>query len=539
MSDEIRKIKPTDTYRNPLIMNPEAADNEMSRPLFLGGLSEQHTAIFETAMVFAKLNQMRNDVAQGQEVPKSYLNSMEVKYEELCQKHFENVTQEELGPTLLNYFGFIKRVRDSLLSKGEYDEALKVENLINTVEHSQAGRIGLVAPVPVKANKSGSTRERMRRSVLKVTGSPDSFAIILMNSRILLKAATPSPWDVATLINKIALALSGAQYGQRYMTNSIHLERALISRVILTWVLERLTYWSVSDVLLTEELLEVIEITDINEICMAVLATASPKGVPYLLTCLADKCGFRDQVLIDPADMTVYDHYRYPDAYMAQITDAINSGKRLTKQELRDSRLPVIGPDGKPVDTLIKIKGGAIEMKIGIPYASEYFTVFDYAANLLNKEIRELAVQFPKASVLEERRKELMSSFRMIDYVQYFETYTTKGNPMVDGDVDEVIQRNTDPGEFILGLIDIFNEETDLYADVLVRLIKTIPVLSYTFVGIRDDQCPGCRERAQGVEKELNGGFTPIDPVLNFFDQARILIAQRKGIGESQEEILS
>jgi hypothetical protein len=539
MSDEIRKIKPTDTYRNPLIMNPENADNEMSRPLFLGGLSEQHTAIFETAMVFAKLNQMRSDVAQGQEVPRSYLNSMEVKYEELCQKHFENVSQEELGPTLLNYFGFIKRVRDSLLSKGEYDEALKVENLINTVEHSQVGRVGLVAPVPVKANKGGSTRERMRRSVLKVTGSPDSFAIILMNSRILLKAATPSPWDVATLINKIALALSGAQYGQRYTTNSIHLERALISRVILTWVLERLTYWSVSDVLLTEELLEVIEITDINEICMAVLATASPKGVPYLLTCLADKCGFRDQVLMDPADMTVYDHYRYPEAYMAQITDAINSGKRLSKQELRDTRLPVIGSDGNAVDTLIKIKGGAIEMKIGIPYASEYFTVFDYAANLLNKEIRELAVQFPKASVLEERRKELMSSFRMIDYIQYFETYTTKGNPMVDGDVDEVIRRNTDPGEFILGLIDIFNEETDLYADVLVRLIKTIPVLSYTFVGIRDDQCPGCRERAQGMEKELNGGFTPIDPVLNFFDQARILIAQRKGIGESQEEILS
>lgn len=539
MSDEIRKISPTDSYRNPFIANPENLDDDYHRPLFLGGVSEQHKAIFETALVFAKLNQMRNDLAKGEEVPKTMVNSMEVKYEELCEKHFPNIAQEELAPTLINYFGFIKRVRDNLLSKEEYDEALKVENLINTIEHSQTGKISLVAPIPTKINKKGSTRERMRRSVLKVNGSPDSFAIILMNSRILLKAATPSPWEVATLINKIALALSGAQYGSRYTTNSLHLERALISRVIVTWLLERLTYWSVSDVLMAEELLEVIMLSDLNEICMAILAIASPKGVPYLLTCLANNCGHREQVLLDPADMTVYDHYRYPEAYMRQISEIINTGKRFTKDELRETKVPVIGPDGKPIDDLIKIKEGAIELKIGVPYLSEYFTVFDFSANLLNKEIRELAVQFPKASALEEHRKELMSSFRMIDYIQYFETHTTKANPLVDGDADEVFQRNEDPGEFILGLIDIFNQETELYADVLVRLIKTIPLLSYTFVGIRDDQCPQCRKRAEGIDKEINGGFTPLDPILNFFDQARILIAKRKGIGESQEEILS
>ena len=85
----------------------------------------------------------------------------------------------------------------------------------------------------------------------------------------------------------------------------------------------------------------------------------------------------------------------------------------------------------------------------------------------------------------------------------------------------------------------MFNSDDNLLRDALDKVIKSVPKLTYVYIGIPDDHCPKCKTRANDVIKEINGGFTPIDPILNFFDHTRMLIAMRRDLVTLQEEILS
>lgn len=536
---EIKKVRPVDSLRSAVLLGKEVEGAQYGLSLFLGSLSEQHEAIFETAVIFARLSQMRTDQAQGIEVPLHLINSAEVKYNELKEKHFGEVDQEDLGKMLISYFSFVKHRRDNFLSKDEYKEYLNPDNFVNTVPQVKMGQMPLIAARAAKAEKAATLRDRMRSSVMKVNGTPDSFTILLMNSIIMIRIKTPTNWEVVSLINRIALKLQGASYGTRYRMNSLHLERALISKVLVEWILERTTYWSVDDIASSDELLTVIDKADLNILSTAILGLASPKGVPYRLHCLANNCNYQEDMMIDAKELTVLDHTRYPESYWEMISAIVNTGKRYTIQELKDARVPYIGHDGKEIENKVTVEDGSIVLGLSSPYLSEYFSVYETVAEFLNKEIRELAVQFPNDKEFAEKRKELQSSFRLIDYVQYFESYTRKGDPLNEDEKDEVILRSEDPAQFVQGLIDMFNEDEDLYANAISQVLKSVPKMSYTFTGIMDDECPSCKKRVSENVQEINNGFTPIDPILNFFDQARTIVMRRKDIGQYQEELLS
>lgn len=505
-------------------------------PLFLGSLKEQHEAIMETAVVFVQLRQMKMDKEEGKGVPDQIINSLEVKYQELKEKYFSDVNEDELEQTLGNYFTFIQRGERTLRRQDNLD-LLNAERFSNQIQR-EAGVMSLIEPVPVKNTRNKtSIRDRMRRSLLKASSSADEFIITLMNSRILLRVKVPTPWELASLINNISVSLQRTQFGGRIRISSLHLERALIIRTIMNWVLSRCTYWSVSDIVESEELLTVIKREDADIIATAILAIAAPKGVSYRLTCLAESCQDSRNILVDPAELVVFDDIRYPEAYWNQMLETINTGKKYTREELWKSTVPYRDVDMTDIDSKVVSPTGDIVLDIDSPYLSEYFTCFDHAANLVNKEIRELASQFPNANEFSEKRKELISSLRMIDYLQYFKSMTNKADPLNPDEKDEIILRSEDPGEFNQGLIDMFNEDEEFYTEALTKVLKVIPRFSYTFVGIADDQCPKCKQHHP--QKEIRTGFTPIDPILNFFDQARMLIALRREIGALQEEILS
>ncbi|WNV45855.1 hypothetical protein [Aeromonas phage AerS_266] len=505
-------------------------------PLFLGSLKEQHDAIMQTAIIFVQLRQMKMDKEQGKGVPDQILNSLEVKYAELKEKHFQNVDQEELEETLANYFTFIQRGERTLRRDDNLD-LLDPERFSNQIQRDNTV-MSLIEPVPVKNNRNKtSIRDRMRRSLLKASSSADEFIIVLMNSRILLRVKVPTPWELASLINKISVSLQRTQFGGRIRISSLHLERALIIRTIMDWVLSRCTYWSVSDIVESEELLTVIKREDADIIATSILAIGAPKGISYRLTCLADKCQYSRNILVDAAELAVFDDIRYPEAYMVQMLETINTGKKYTREELLSSTVPYRDVDLSDIDARVVSHDGGIVLEIDSPYLSEYFMCFDRAAELINKEIRELAAQFPNANEFGEKRKELIGSMRMIDYLQYFKSMTNKADPLNPDEKDEIILRSEDPGEFNQGLIDMFNEDEEFYTLALTKVLKLVPRFSYTFIGIPDDECPKCKERHP--QKEIRNGFTPIDPILNFFDQARMLIAIRREIGALQEEILS
>lgn len=532
---EIKAVQKGGGYRSPILNSEDTPLGEYTTPIFLGSLDSQHKAIFETAVVFAELRQMRQDNAAERGVSSQMLNSLEVKYDELREKHFPGIDEKELGITLANYFNFIQR-GERTLRRDENRDLLDAGRFSNVFDRP-AGPAGVIEKTTVKTVKDKGIRDRMRRSVLKAMGACDSITVTLPNSRIVLRIPVPTPWEMASLFNKISTALNYNQFGGRIRVSSLHLERAMITRTIVMWVLERANYWSVKDILEAEELLEVIQREDADLIATAILTSAAPKGLSYRLHCLADKCNYVEDKLIDPANLVVFDDIRYPQVYMDQVLEMLNTGKKFTKQELKETRVPYVDVNGEVLDDKIVAVGGEIEFKIGSPYLSDYFTCFDHAANLLNKEIRDLATQFPNAKEFAEKRKELMSSMRMIDYLQYFESMTLKADPLNEEEKDEVISRSENPGEFNQGLIDIFNNDEVLYGEALTKVLTIVPRMSYSFVGIADDTCPKCKEKHPHTE--IRNGFTPIDPILNFFDQARMLIMVRRDMGVYQEEVLS
>lgn len=533
MSDEIKSVKPIDSLRLAVKLGAEGIKG-YGLPIFIGGINERQQVILEAAQLFYSLEQLRENDAKGKLTDKTILTSLEVRYKEHIEKHFEGASDKELGELLMNYFTFFNRGLDRLSMRNELVELINPERMQNELETAH-GQFGLIQPARSGSMKGLSMKDRMRKNFGKAAGAPDGFSVMLMNSRVFLRIKLPTPMDLLLLINKIAEALTG--FGQRTRLTSLELERALITREIMNFVIEHASYWSVSDILDARELFQVIKAKDADVLATAILAASSPKGVNYRLTCLADKCNYVGDHLLDAANLTQFDAERYPDVYMTQVKQILNKGTKFSIEELKASEVPYVDVDGTTIDNVLTLQNGLVTLELSDPYLSDYFECFDNAAERINPELRKLAVQFSDAKRYKEARKNFMGSIRTVNYLQWVSKMTFHAEPG-SGEEDEVFLRSNNPKEFDEGLLDCLGSEEELSALFLEKIIKVVPRMSYTTVGLLHDECPSCKGKSE-AQSEMHRGFTPIDPVLSFFDHTQILIALRRELGTLQEDVLS
>lgn len=532
MSDTITAIKPIDSLRLAIQLGGEVIPG-YGLPIFLGGITSRQQVILEAAQLFYSIEQLRQQEREGKLGDKTILTSIEVRYAEHKEKNFSGVDDKELGELLMNYFTFFNRGLDRLQMREEFVKETNVENMQNVLETAH-GKLGLIQPAQPGSMKNLSMKDRMRKNFGRAAGAPDGFSVMLMNSRVFMRIKLPTPMDLLLLINRIAEALSG--WGSRERLTSLELERALITREVMNFVIEHATYWSVSDILDARELFNVIKTKDADVLAVAILAASSPKGVNYKLTCLADKCGYSQDHLLDAANLTQFDAVRYPPAYMEQVKQILNKGTKFSIEELKASDVPYIDVDGNEIDPILTLKNGKVSLTMGDPYLSDYFECFDNAAERINPELRKLAVQF-SGKKFKEARSNFMGSIRTINYLQWVSKMTFHAEPG-SGNEDEVYLRETNPKEFDEGLLDCLSSEEELAGLFLDKIIRVVPRMAYTTVGLLHDECPGCKAKAEhqaGIQK----GFTPIDPILSFFDHSQILIALRRELGTLQEGVLS
>ena len=170
----IKRIKPVEYLREAIIQGKEA-NQAYSLPLFLGSLTSQHEAILTTATVYAQLKQVDDDINSGNgNISESVRNSLRVKFEELQEKHFPEVDQDELGVMLINYFQFYQRGLDRVLAREDNQEFIDPSVLMNTFPFRNE-RIGIINPIKPQVKAKDSVRDRMRRSKLKLANEPDTF----------------------------------------------------------------------------------------------------------------------------------------------------------------------------------------------------------------------------------------------------------------------------------------------------------------------------------------------------------------------------
>lgn len=507
-----------------------ALDSDPSQPLFLGTLSEEHQAIYKTSVT---LMAYRRAQQEGEE---RNANVLKDQYDALREEHFPGVENEMLTNMLVNYFRFYFNGLDRALLRSVTSDHVRERKVVNTLPTKSGARIGLISKNNTSVKADMSVRDKMRRNFLKATGAPDTFNVILANSLIFMRVKIPTPLDLVRLINDIVIQLRN--YGQRFNQSTIHLERAGISKLIVDFILDRTSYHSVKGINDPAELKPFILSNDVNHLAQALLTIGSPKGVTFRMSCLAHKCGWTENQVIDPAGMLLYLEDDQPEERRELLHRLVNEGLKLSPEDL--VKVPPVykGTDGEPLDTKVEFPQGGGRLIIQVPYLNDYFNCYDNMAAKINPELRDLAVKFPNAKTLEEKRKEFYAQMRGHEYLQWFSAYEIDPAPGEEGE-KEVIYRDEDPKGFDEGLMDIFNNDEELYLEALQKVISIAPRMTYTFVGICEDTCPKCKKKSDGPLSEHLHNFTPIDPVMNFFDRTRMMIDLRTAQQNLQEDALS
>ena len=507
-----------------------APDSEPGMPIFLGTLKEEHETIYKTAIAFIG---WRDAVSEGKE---REANILKDRFEEYRDAHFEGVDEVLLGNMLTNYFRFYFNGLDRGLIRNATQDVVRDRKLSNTIPLKSGARLGLISAIKPTVKSEMGVRERMRRTFLKASGAPDTFNVILANSLIFMRVKIPTPLDLVRLINDIVTKLR--MYGERYNQTSIHLERAGISQILTDFILDRVAYHSVKGIDDPAQLKNFILANDINHMAQSLLTISSPKGVTYRMSCLANKCGWSGNSVIDPANMLLYVEEDQPEERRELLHRLVNEGLKLSPEDLADNPPVYKDKDGENINNKVEFPDGTGRLVIEVPYLSEYFMAYDQMASRINPELRELAVKFANPKVYEEKRREYLAQMRGHEYIQWFRSM--EFDPPVDTEGSkEVIYREENPKEFDEGLMDIFNKDEQLYFDALERVITIAPRMTYTFVGICDDECPNCKAKAEEKLNDAIHSFTPIDPILNFFAHTRMMISIRTSQQSLQEEGLS
>uniref|UniRef100_A0AAU8L0E4 Uncharacterized protein n=1 Tax=Pantoea phage Survivor TaxID=3232176 RepID=A0AAU8L0E4_9CAUD len=528
MAQEVAKEAVIKTLRSAIIEDGE--DDAPALPIFLGTERGPHNILYQTARAFMG---MEEAIKEGKE---REANVLKTRFDELRAEHFPDVDDNELSIMLTNYFTFFFRTFDRGMVRGDVEDLVSPKNFTNTAEGRNGNRVGFINAMKPSVNGKMTMREKMRRNFLQAYDQPDSFNVMLNNSMIFLKASIPTPKDLIRLINDIQTKLR--QYGERFQVSSLHLERAGIGEMIVDFVLDRVTYWSVKDVEDPRELKRYMLSTDINHIAQLLLGISSPRGVNFRLYCLANKCKFSAVKVIDPANMILTVEEDMPEEMRQIRHELLTTARKLSREELADIQRVYKDKEGKPIDLDIPIENGTGKLVIGIPTMQEYFQAFHRMADRINPELRQLAVDFPNPKVYADKRKEFMSTLRMGEYLQWIQQYVVFVKPGEEGE-DQVMDRDEDPAGFEEGLLDIFNKDDTLFVDALQKVLAISPRLTYTFVGIMEDECPSCKKKAESAMQELLSGFTPIDPIMNFFDHHRMMIGIRTSQASFVEDSLS
>lgn len=516
------------TLRTAIIGDAEDAD--VALPLFLGTEQGPHNIIYQTARAYMGFEEA---VSRGKEREAEVLKT---QFEQLREEHFPGIDDEELSAMLQNYFNFFFRTFDRAMVRTNTRDLCGPKNWTNSTPGRGETRMGFINAMKPSVDAKMSMRDRMRRNFLQAYDQPDSFNMMLLNSMIFLKVNIPTPMDLIRLINDIQTKLR--QYGERFQVSSLHLERAGISELIVDFVLDRAKYWSVKDIEDPRELKPYIRTSDINHIAQMLLAISSPRGVNYRIYCLANQCKYSAVKVIDPANMVLTVEEDMPEEHRKLKVELMTTQRKLSREEL-EAIVPVYrDKDGKVIDLDIPLSNGTGKLVLGVPYLDEYFGAFARMAERINPELRQLAVDFPNPKIYADKRKEFMSTLRMGEYIQWISKYVVFPPAGTEGE-DEVMERNEDPQGFEEGLIDIFSKDEELFGRALEKVLSIPPRLTYTFIGIMEDECPSCKKKAEGVDSIEVHGFTPIDPIMNFFDHRRMMIGLQASRASFVEDSLS
>ena len=462
-------------------------------------------------------------LAEDGRADETVFNKHKSDWDEYVATNHPGKTSEEVQTYASSMYTFMSELQDELKVRTRVMVEPDITNRSN--RGSDFITSDIIGKVPGKGGGSNlKASERMRRSSLKAQSDKLMFDVLLRDSFVFLSFSRPSRTEMGNLINDIRRTIKG--YVRSINNNSVTLARVASQRVVWDFIVKRITTSSVSGISDFAQLANVITYTDMEMLCTALIEAYNSKGANMHLRCMAKTCDWHQYGLIDPAKLAHYRPSLQTDEEAAIFANLINGMAKYTVEETRAmSRASKYGLESNRVYNEDK----SLFLTIDPPTLAEAFSTFDFFIGKVNPQLAELRTKVINEEEYEAQASMIHNDLGATEFIHWISSFQTVPKPNSDETAVVMWRHEEDSTDFNQGLDDVIKEDDFLNKALTKFVLNKVPYMSRTFIGIRNYECPNCRQNQgdlQDPEKMLERqlGYTPIDPFIAFFTLTQLLI---------------
>jgi hypothetical protein len=455
------------------------------------------------------------------------------EWSQYLEESYPNKTLEEMEDLASNLYRFFEDFQDNVAVRSKILNEPDVANVSD--RGSKIVTPDIVGKRPSNSSKGFSVSELMRRSSIRAEKGDFQFDVLLRDSYTNLTFIRPSKLDLAGLVSDINRTVKG--YVRTVGENSISLAYIAGARAVWEFLAPRIVSSSVTGIVDFNELARVIRLKDFGVLCMALIRATHANGINLDLRCLSDKCDWHEFQISDPDRMVRIRHSAHTPEDYAIYANLLNGKAKYTVEET----LELIMAATYNLDTnRVYNEDKSICLEIGSPSLAEAFETFDYYAGRVNPQLAELRSKIVDQQEFETQVGMLLATLGATEYLHWVRAFINVATPDTD-EKDIVLKRSEhDSTEFNKGLMDVILESAALNKAFSAFVLNKTPLMSHTFVGVANSQCPKCGEHSSANEQSRRLGYTPLDPFMAFFTLTQLkMMAQASEAQAARQEAIS
>lgn len=498
----------------------ELTDKDKERgyiPIFMGSSKEIND---RSGALLNKWFNMRSMISlrKENEVSDSMVAAAKNDWEVFIETNYPDKTSAEMGEFADTLFSFMNQHLDGIKVRS------KVMNEEGIVNQSARGG-GFVTPdivgkKPGLNTKGFSISEQMRRSAIRSEHGEFQFDIMLRNSYTLITIMRPNKLELANLVNDINRTVKG--YVRTVGGNYVTLAYVAAAQVIWDFVAARIVGSSVTNIIDFKDLSRVVRLADIGVICVALIKATHDEGINADLRCLQDTCNWASFELIDPDSLVRIRRSIETPEDAAVFGNIFNGNVKYSIEET----LAFIDQSKYGMDTnRVYNEDQTIYLEVGLPSLADAFVTFDYYVSRINPDLADIRSKVVDQKDYETQVGLLLTTLGSTEYIHWVKTFVRVAAPGKDEE-DLVFKRSeTDPAEFNKGLMDVLLDSKVFNRNFTSFILNKTPFMSYTFIGVRNYECPKCKANSGDVQHaDRKLGYTPLDPLMAFFTLTQLLL---------------
>lgn len=471
-----------------------------------------------------------NQARSEKDVDPSYLAACKATYDEYVAEKFGDTDKEQIDRLADGFFNFMMDLTETEFYRNDRFRKLDWKNVTKIEKEGVKPMPEIRYLIPAAGGKH-SMKDAMRRNARRSAGDAENIGIILRNSLIHIRIKRPTTLELARLIESINREIVG--YVRRVNGSSLTLARVSIARALWRFIADRITWCSVKDTQDYYELANDILWSDIGAMATGLIAATGQRGVDMSLQHISESCNWSSFKRVDPSLLVHYVDDFMNEKQKESLNQLINGTRTFSREEMKKYR--EMSTYGVDFDMPTPSNNGFLT--IGVPTLADSFVQFDVFVEQINPAIREARADNIDQDKYEQQMSSIIAAVQGAEYAQWVKSMTL--NPDPDTDEEPIVyNREDNPTEFSEGIYSLMTDDDEIAADLIKKIRREAPAMSYTVVGVPNFVCEKCNKDTSADNGGIHG-ITPIDPLMAFFIHTQLILTKkvRAGVQEQLEAL--